>query len=85
MNNANFEYHVPTHIFFEDNQIQKLGAELAKHGSRVLLIYGSERLKSTPLYASILEQVKSAGLTLFEMGGVDPTPRAAAAAQTARS
>ncbi len=52
MNNANFEYHVPTHIFFEDNQIQKLGAELAKHGSRVLLIYGSERLKSTPLYAS---------------------------------
>lgn len=40
MNNANFEYHVPTHIFFGDNQIQKLGAELAKHGSRVLLIYG---------------------------------------------
>ncbi len=75
MNNANFEYHVPTHIFFGDNQIQKLGAELAKHGSRVLLIYGSERLKSTPLYASILEQVKSAGLTLFEMGGVEPNPR----------
>ena len=75
MNNANFEYHVPTHIYFGDNQIQKLGAELAKHGSRVLLIYGSERLKSTPLYASILEQVKSAGLTLFEMGGVEPNPR----------
>lgn len=75
MNNANFEYHVSTHIFFGDNQIQKLGAELAKHGSRVLLIYGSERLKSTPLYASILEQVKSAGLTLFEMGGVEPNPR----------
>ena len=75
MNNANFEYHVATHIYFGDNQIQKLGAELAKHGSRVLLIYGSERLKSTPLYASILEQVKSAGLTLFEMGGVEPNPR----------
>ena len=43
MTNANFEYCVPTHIYFGDNQIQKLGAELAKHGSRVLLIYGSER------------------------------------------
>ena len=47
MTNANFEYCVPTHIYFGDNQIQKLGAELAKHGSRVLLIYGSERLKTT--------------------------------------
>lgn len=75
MTNANFEYCVPTHIYFGDNQIQKLGAELAKHGSRVLLIYGSERLKTTPLYASILDQIKSAGLTLFEMGGVEPNPR----------
>lgn len=73
--NANFEYQVPTHIYFGDAQLKKLGTELQKHGRKVLLIYGSERLKTTPLYQAIQEQVKAVGLELFEMGGVEPNPR----------
>ncbi|MBQ9405334.1 MAG: iron-containing alcohol dehydrogenase [Desulfovibrio sp.] len=72
---ANFEYHVPTHIYFGHAQLEKLGTELLRHGSKVLLIYGSERLKTTPLYQTIQEQAKAAGLALFEMGGVEPNPR----------
>lgn len=72
---ANFEYHVPTHIYFGDDQMKHLGSELKRHGQRVLLIYGSERLKKTPLYPVICDQAKAAGITLFEMGGVEPNPR----------
>lgn len=71
----NFTYHVPTRMYFGDDVIKDLGAELAKHGQKVLLLYGSERLKTLPLYQRILEQVAKAHLELFELGGVEPNPR----------
>lgn len=73
--NANFEYHVPTHVYFGDQQIEKLGAELKKHGSRVLVMYDSGWIKNTPFYAKVLEQIEKAELVLFEFGGIEPNPR----------
>ncbi|MBQ9536317.1 MAG: iron-containing alcohol dehydrogenase [Desulfovibrionaceae bacterium] len=69
----NFSYHVPTRIYFGDQISQQLGQELKKHGHNVLLMYGSERLKTLSLYQTILEQTKE--LNLFELGGVEPNPR----------
>ena len=73
--NANFEYHVPTHIYFGDEQLGKLGSVLKQYGKRVLMIYGSERIKGTDIYRELIEQVKLYNLELFEMGGVEPNPR----------
>lgn len=73
--NANFTYHVPTKIYFGDNQMENLNNELRLHGKRALLIYGSERLKTTDLYICIKNQAKLAGIQLYEAGGVEPNPR----------
>lgn len=72
---TNFIYHVPTKLYFGSGQLTHLGNELKQHGKKVLLIYGSERLKKTELYSSIVEQAKKAGVRLFEAGGVEPNPR----------
>ena len=37
--NANFTFHVPTKIYFGDNQLPNLGSELKNHGSRCLMIH----------------------------------------------
>ena len=73
--NANFEYHVPTHVYFGDDQLEHIGEELKKYGSRVLMIYDSGWIKDTDFYALIVEKIKEAGMELFEMGGVEPNPR----------
>lgn len=75
MNNANFTFHVPTKIYFGDNQLSNLESELKKHGSRCLMIYGSSRIKKTPLYANIKQVAADASVILFEAGGVEPNPR----------
>ena len=72
---TNFIYHVPTKLYFGSGQLTHLGNELKQHGKKVLLIYGSERLKKTELYSSIVEQAKKAGVRLFEAGGVEANPR----------
>ena len=73
--NTNFTFHVPTKIFFGDNQLRNLGSELKAHGSRALMIYGSERIKKTPLHETIRQVAHDASVTLFEAGGVEPNPR----------
>ncbi|MBQ7618245.1 MAG: iron-containing alcohol dehydrogenase [Desulfovibrio sp.] len=72
---VNFEYRVPTHIYFGKNNFAILGDVLSKYGKKILLIYGSERLKTTPLYQTIQEQSLAAQLELFEIGHVEPNPR----------
>lgn len=73
--NANFEYRVPTHVYFGDQQLDKIGEELKKYGKRVLMIYDSGWIKDTAFYAKIVEKIKEENLELFEMGGVEPNPR----------
>ena len=73
--NTNFIYHVPTRIYFGDNQIQHLGSELKKYGQRVLLIYGGGTIKRIGLYDKIQAEIKKAGLECYEMPGVAPNPR----------
>ncbi|MDO5537234.1 MAG: iron-containing alcohol dehydrogenase [Desulfovibrionaceae bacterium] len=70
-----FFYHVPTRVYFGDSQLENLGQELARHGRRVLLTYGSERIRGLSLYSEIRAQAERFGLTLAEAGGVEPNPR----------
>lgn len=75
MPNANFTFHVPTKIYFGDNQLPNLESELKNPGSCCLMIYGSERIKNTSLYENIKRGAAGASITLFEAGGVEPNPR----------
>ena len=41
----NFNYSIPTKVFFGRHQINVLGDEIKKYGTRVFLVYGDEEHK----------------------------------------
>ena len=71
----NFVYDIPTKIYFGRNQLSHLGDELKKFGSRVLLTYGGGSIKRMGLYDAVVAEIKTAGLELFELSGIEPNPR----------
>lgn len=73
--NSNFIYDIPTKVYFGDNKLGYLGEELKKYGTRVLMVYGGGSIKKTGLYDKITEEIKKAGLKLFECSGIEPNPR----------
>ncbi|SHO42843.1 iron-containing alcohol dehydrogenase [Anaerocolumna xylanovorans] len=73
----NFVYDIPTRVYFGENQLGNLGAELSKYGKKVLMTYGGGSIKKIGLYDKIVEEIQKAGLELFELSGIDPNPRVA--------
>jgi hypothetical protein len=73
--NSNFIYDIPTKVYFGENKLGYLGEELKKYGRRVLLVYGGGSIKKMGLYDQIVEEIKKAGLELFECDGIEPNPR----------
>lgn len=71
----NFIYHIPTKIYFGENQLGNLGKELSKFGKKVLLTYGGGSIKKSGLYDQLVKEIKAAGLELFELSGIEPNPR----------
>ena len=71
----NFIYDIPVKVYFGRDQLQHLGAELKKFGRRVLLTYGGGSIKRSGLYDRVVEELRNAGLELFELSGIEPNPR----------
>lgn len=71
----NFIYDIPVRVYFGKNQLCHLGEELLKYGKRVLLTYGGGSIKKSGLYDAVTEEIKSAGLELYELSGIAPNPR----------
>ena len=71
----NFVYDIPTKVYFGKDQLSNLGAELKSFGNRVLLTYGGGSIKRMGLYNKVVEEIKKAGLELFELSGIEPNPR----------
>lgn len=71
-----FVYDVPVKVYFGENQLKgNLAKELSKFGKRVLLTYGGGSIKKMGLYDKVVDEIKSAGLELFELSGIEPNPR----------
>ncbi len=71
----NFIYDIPTKVYFGENQLGHLGEELLRYGKRVLLTYGGGSIKKIGLYDAVVAEIRKAGLTLFELSGIEPNPR----------
>lgn len=71
----NFIYDIPVRVYFGENQLCHLGEELSKYGKRVLLTYGGGSIKRSGLYDAVTEEIKNAGLELYELSGIAPNPR----------
>lgn len=70
-----FIYDIPVRVYFGRDQLKHLGAELKKYGTRVLLTYGGGSIKRIGLYDRVVEEIRKAGLELFELSGIEPNPR----------
>ena len=44
-------------------------------GKKVLLVYGGGSIKRIGLYDKVVDVLTKAGLTVSELGGVEPNPR----------
>lgn len=71
----NFIFQNTTKIYFGENQLGHLGEELKQYGNRVLLTYGGGSIKRIGLYDKVIEELQKAGLTVFELSGIEPNPR----------
>lgn len=71
----NFNYSIPTKIFFGEDKINVLGDEIKKYGSRVLLVYGGGSIKKSGIYDKITEIFKASDISFWELSGVEPNPR----------
>ncbi|MGN0659291.1 MAG: iron-containing alcohol dehydrogenase [Emergencia sp.] len=70
----NFEYSIPTKIYFGKGQIRKL-AEITQFGTRVLMVYGGGSVKRSGVYDKAAAVLRENAVEFFELSGVDPNPR----------
>ena len=53
----NFTFQNTTKIYFGENTLENLGAELKKYGKRVLLTYGGGSVKKIGLYDKVITEL----------------------------
>lgn len=71
----NFDYSIPTKIFFGRDKIEVLAEQVKNYGSRVLLVYGGGSIKRSGLYGKIVDIFNKSDISFFELPGVEPNPR----------
>ena len=71
----NFVFHNHTKIYFGKDQLSHLGDEVSRFGPKVLLVYGGGSIKRNGLYDKVTAELAKAGMTVFELPGVEPNPR----------
>lgn len=72
----NFEISLPTRMVVGRGVEKRAGEFLKKFGAtKVLLHYGSERIKKSGLFDAIVEGIRAEGIEYIELGGVQPNPR----------
>ena len=71
----NFSFYNPTRIEFGKDKEQRVGQILAEYGARkVLLTYGSERIKQGGLFATVTQSLAAQGIAFVECGGIVSNP-----------
>ncbi len=71
----NFSYYNPVELIYGPGQANTVAEQVARYGSRVLFVYGQNHLKESGDYDRIAEKLDHAGLTRFDLPGVEPNPR----------
>ena len=71
----NFNYNIPTKVFFGEDKISFLAKQIKKYGSRVLLTYGGGSIKKTGIYDKVVQILKENDITYFELSGIEPNPK----------
>ena len=70
-----FTYYNPVRVHFGADAMSHLPEELGKFGANVLLTYGGGSIKRTGLYDRVLNALRAAGKSVYELSGIMPNPR----------
>lgn len=71
----NFTFFNPTKVEFGKDKEQAIGQHLAEHGvKKVLLTYGSERIKRDGLFSVVSKSLSERGIQFVECGGIVSNP-----------
>lgn len=70
-----FNYSIPTKVFFGRNKVEKIGREIKEYAGRVLLVYGRSSIKKSGLYDKVTGILNEGGIFYKELSGVLPNPR----------
>jgi len=71
----NFVFKNPTKIFFGKGSLDYLGDEIVQYGKRILVTSGGGSVKRIGLYDRVMDILKSRGLDVFELSGIEPNPK----------
>ena len=72
-----FEFYTPTRFILEKDADLLCGREVKRYSDKVLFVhYGDEFTYKSGLYDRVMGSLKDAGLTVFELSGVRPNPKA---------
>lgn len=71
-----FTYYTPTKVFFGKDKHKEVGAIIKGYGyTNIMMQYGKESIKKSGLYDEVMKSLHDAGITVYEMGGVEPNPK----------
>ena len=71
----NFNYSIPTEIFFGKGSISILGKQLKRYGAKVLVVYGGGSIKKNGIYDLAIKLIKESKIKFWELSGVEPNPK----------
>lgn len=71
----NFTFYNPTRIEFGKGKEENIGRYISQYGiSKVLIVYGSERIKQNGLFSKVAESLTANTITYKALGGVQSNP-----------
>lgn len=71
----NFTFYNPTRIEFGKGKEENIGQYISEYGiTKVLVIYGSDRIKKSGLFDKVAKSLTDKGITFEELGGVQSNP-----------
>lgn len=73
----NFNFCSPTEFIFGRDTQKETGKALKKYGAaKVMIVYGSDRIKKNGLLDQIEKSISDEGIEYIEFGGIEPNPTA---------
>ncbi|MBS3943985.1 MAG: iron-containing alcohol dehydrogenase [Melioribacter sp.] len=70
-----FRYYNPTRIEFGKGKEKNIGKYISEYGvSKVLIVYGSDRIKKNGLFDTVVKSLRDNGITFEILGGVQSNP-----------
>ena len=70
-----FTFYNPCRIEFGKGKEENIGQYISEYGiSKVLIVYGSDRIKKSGLFDKVAKSLTDNGVTFEELGGVQSNP-----------